>query len=237
MISLLEQVWNVYLFEPLFNLLIWLYNNWTGESLGWAIVLLTIMLRFVLLPLTIVNELNKAKNKGLNKEMEKIEKNFQKDPVLKKQKIRETLKQKRIRPWAKAVSLGIQVLVLVLLYEVFIFGVNAERLRKVIYDFIDTPNQINTVFFGFELGASYNLLWAGIVGGWLFVETYMDLKKSEKPIEKKDLAYLFFFPGSVFVILYILPAVKALFVIASIGFTLVVGNLVRLFVSNATKED
>ena len=236
MISILEQLWNVYLFEPTFNLLIWLYNNWTGGNLGWAIVLLTVMLRLALLPLTIVNQLNKSKNKGLDKEIEQIEKNFKNDPVMKKQKIRETLKEKRIRPWAKATSLGIQVLVLVLLYEVFIYGVNAEALRKVLYDFIDVPGHINTIFFGFELGASYNLLWSGIVGGWLFLESYWELKQSQNPIEKKDLAYLFFFPVSVFVILYILPAVKALFVISSMAFTVIIGNIVKLFISNSVEE-
>ena len=57
-----SQFWNVYLYQPLFNFLIWIYNNWTNMNFGWAVVYLTLILRFVLLPFTLINERNRVRN-------------------------------------------------------------------------------------------------------------------------------------------------------------------------------
>ena len=62
-------IWNEFLYRPLFNLLIWIYNNWTDGNFGWAVIYLTIILRTGLLPLSLVNEYNKLKNEALYKEI------------------------------------------------------------------------------------------------------------------------------------------------------------------------
>lgn len=220
MISFFIEIWHYVFFEPVFNLLIWIYNNWAGNNLGWAVILLTILLRFALLPLTILNARNRVQNEDLQEDIEQIKEDFKDDPVLRRQKIRELLKEKKIRPWAKAVSLGIQSLVLILLYEVFLQGINGEQITRFLYPSIRFPGEINTTFFGFDLGARYNWIWAGIVALWLFIENYIDKKKSEH-IDKNDVIFLLGFPGSVFLVLWWLPAVKALFIFTSIlyGFT------------------
>lgn len=229
MINLLVEFWHQFFFEPVFNLLIWIYNNWANSNFGWAVVYLTILLRFALLPLTIINARNQAQNEDLEEEIEKIEQDFKDDPVLKKQKIRELLKEKKIRPWAKAASLAVQALVLILLYEVFLQGVTGEKISRFLYPSVRFPGEINTTFLGFELSAAGNWLWATIVSLWLFIENYIDKKKSDQ-IEKNDVVFLIAFPGSIFVLLYWFPAVKALFIFSSILFSFVVENIVsKLF--------
>jgi YidC/Oxa1 family membrane protein insertase len=224
--GLIIEFWHQFFFEPLFNLLIWIYNNWANNNFGWAVVYLTLLLRFALLPLTVVNARNQAQNQGLEEEIEQIEQDFKDDPVLKKQKIRELLKEKKIRPWAKATSLAIQTLVLILLYEVFLQGVTGEKIAEFLYPSVRFPGEINNTFFGFDLSATGNWIWAGIVGAWLFVENYIDKKQSDQ-IEKNDVIFLIAFPGSVFVVLWWLPAVKALFIFTSILFSFIVGKLTQ----------
>jgi membrane protein insertase Oxa1/YidC/SpoIIIJ len=60
--------------------------------MGWAVIYLTISLRIVLLPFTLISERNRMKNQELEQEIERIDKEFQKDPILKKEEIRNTLK-------------------------------------------------------------------------------------------------------------------------------------------------
>ena len=82
------EFWQTFLYQPLFNVLIWIYANLTDQNLGWAIVYLTILLRLVLLPLTIKSERNKSKNTLVAKEIIQLDKDFAKDHVLKKEEIR-----------------------------------------------------------------------------------------------------------------------------------------------------
>ena len=77
-------IWHDFLYQPVFNLLIWIYNNWTDANLGWAVVYLTVILRLLLLPFSLVSEKTKAKNSDITSEIKRINKDFYDDPVLKK---------------------------------------------------------------------------------------------------------------------------------------------------------
>jgi len=225
-----ETIWNNLLFQPMFNVLIWLYENWAHSNLGWAVVYLTIGLRVLLLPLTIINEKNKLKNLELVDEMKRIDKEFHDDPVLKKQEARRILKHRKMSPWAKVASLGVQALVLVLLYQVFLRGITGEKLIKFLYDWVDFPGSINIMFFGFDLGATRDTIWAGGVGLFLLIEIYWDYRKQKDNImlTKRDLAYFIFFPLVSFMILWLLPMVKSLFVLTSLTFSVIIGWFMKL---------
>src|SRR3989338_6909906 len=166
------NLWHDFLYQPLFNLLIWIYNNYAEQNLGWAVVYLTIGLRLSLLPFTIVTERGRAKNQAVFDEVGRIEREYRKDPILQKQEIRRALKKKRIYPWAKFITLGVQALVFVLLYQVFLRGITGEKILRILYSSIDFPGKINTYFFGFDLAARHDVYWAGAVAIWLALEIY-----------------------------------------------------------------
>ncbi|MBT4942055.1 MAG: hypothetical protein HON29_03355 [Candidatus Magasanikbacteria bacterium] len=223
------EFWQTFLYQPLFNVLIWIYANLTDQNLGWAIVYLTILLRLVLLPFTIKSERNKSKNTLVAKEIIQLDKDFAKDHVLKKEEIRKVLKKHKISPWSKAVVLGIQGLVLVLLYQVFLRGITGKKIVEILYPFIEFPGQINTDFYGTALGDPYNIYWSGLVMAVLMIEIYFDFRKRKSGLAKSDLTYFFLFPGFVFLFLYILPVVKALFILTSILVSIVIHNISKVF--------
>ncbi|MBD3311525.1 MAG: hypothetical protein GF349_03445 [Candidatus Magasanikbacteria bacterium] len=234
---MLEIIWHDYLYQPLFNFLIWLYNNWTGENLGWAIVLLTVFLRIALLPFTLITERNKVKNLELIEEIDSIEKQFRDDPILKKEEIRKILKKRKVQPWAKAVVLGIQGLVLVLLYQVFLRGITGEKLLNILYPSINFPGVINTIFYGFDLASRHNIVFPGVVAIWLFLEIYLNYRKRRYGLTKADLAYFLLFPTAVFLILWWLPLVKALFILTSLIFSLIIGIVSQaIFKTNSSDK-
>ncbi len=229
-------IWNEFLYKPLFNLLIWIYNNWTAGDLGWAVVYLTIILRVALLPFFLINEFNRLKNEELYKEIKDIDKVYQNDQVLKKQEIRRVLKQRRVQPWAKVVVLGIQALVLVLLYQVFLRGITGEKILKILYNSVEFPGVINTYFYGFDLGMRHDFIWAGAVGVFLLVEIYLKFRRLKGGVQKRDLAYFIFFPLAVFIMLWLLPMVKSLFILTSFIFSVVAGKIAKLFFHGKTKN-
>lgn len=222
MIEFLGAFWHDFLYQPLFNLLIWLYNNWTDQNFGWAVVLVTVFLRILLIPFTLITERDKVRNAELAGEVVRINKEFHNDAVLRKDEIRRVLKKRRVRPWAKIVVIGVQLLVLVLLYQVFLRGITNDKIVHILYPFIDFPGRINTLFYGFDLNMTHEFIWAGAVALFIFVEVYMEFKDQKAPLRKADLLYFVAFPLAVFFLLWILPMVKSLFVLTSMLFSVII---------------
>lgn len=217
-------IWEQYLYLPLFNLLIWLYLNYSFYNLGIAVIVLTVLLRIALLPFTILTERGKIIGQGLRKEIEEIKKDFTNDPVKQKIAIRQFLKKKKIRPWAKAIVLGIQGLVLVLLYRVFIGGINTQEKLHLLYPSIPRPDFINTKFLWFDIGER-NLTIAAIVAGYLFGQILINFWERRHYLTKKEQIYSLFFPAGVLLILGLLPSVKSIFVLTS----LIISSIISMF--------
>ncbi|EKE07596.1 MAG: 60 kDa inner membrane insertion protein [uncultured bacterium] len=234
-----EFIWNDLLYQPLFNILIWLYNNTAGQNLGWAVVYLTIMLRVILLPLTIIAERNKIRDEQVGEEIKKLEKEFHNDSAQLKDEVRQVVKANKINPWAKASSLGIQLLVLVLLYQVFLQGITGEKLLRTLYDWVDFPGTIDIYFYGSNLGQTHTIFWPGLVAVILLFEIYIDMKRHKKnAVEKSDLFYFILFPAFSFFILWLLPMVKSLFIISSIIFGMIINRFIRaIFAPKKKKEE
>jgi len=223
--AFLAFFWTNYLYIPVFNALIWLYNGYAKENLGYAVIILTVALRVALLPLSIVSERNKMQYKILNEKAEQIRKDFKNDPIAMKEKVRKLLKQYKIKPWAKTLVLGIQALMLVLLYQVFIGGLTRYKLN-VLYFWVDKPEIINTRFFGFEL-AVRDWHWAAAVGLVLFIEIYLDQRK--RKTTRGEQLYGIFFPILSFLLLWLLPMVKSIFILTSLAFSYMLSLLRGLY--------
>ena len=231
-------IWNDLLYQPVFNVLIWLYNNVAGQNLGWAVVYLTILLRVILLPLTIIAERNKIRDEQVGVEIKELEKEFRNDSAQLKEEVRQVVKANKINPWAKAVSLGIQLLVLVLLYQVFLQGITGEKLLRTLYDWVDFPGTINIFFYGSNLGQIHTILWPGIVAVILLVEIYIDMKRHKKDgVEKPDLFYFILFPAFSFFILWLLPMVKSLFILTTMIFSTIIALISKLVRSTQKPEE
>lgn len=219
--------WHDYLYTPLLNFLIFLYNGPAAGNLGIAVIELTVLLRLALLPLTIVDECNRFRYEKLDLKVQTIERDFKDDTVKMKEKIRELLRQHKVNYWSKVGLLGVQGLVLVLLYQVFVAGVRLTR-YEVLYSWVRMPQKVSSMFFGSDLGHR-SLFWAGLVAGLLFLNIYTVQKQREHLVTKSDVMYLLTFPLATFVLLALLPMVKSVFVLTSMIFTMVVFGLRKAF--------
>lgn len=227
--------WNDYLYRPLLNILIWLYNNWAGQNLGWAVVILTVALRVILLPFSIINERNAVRYERLHERMAGLEKAFKNDPVQLKEEVRKVMHQYRVSPWAKTVVLAVLGLVLVLLYQVFLGGMAPVAIARSLYAWNDPPGVVDTMFFGFDIAAR-SLLWSGAAGFWVFLDLYWTQRKQKEPASKGEVMYIIFFPLFVFVLLWWLPMVKSLFILTTMAFSVSITLLRKAFVGSPHKS-
>jgi YidC/Oxa1 family membrane protein insertase len=225
------MLWHDWLYAPLFNLLVYLYTAVGADSLGTAIIALTLVIRVALLPLSFLSERSALAYDLLQEKIRAIEAESSSDPVFKKERVRALLKKNRVSPWAKVAVLAVQLLVLIVLYQVFLGGINKQL--DAVYPWIQRPEVINTIFFGFEIGER-SIGWAATVGLFLLFEIGFSLKRRAH-VDRSDLAYLLLFPFFVFCVLWYLPMVKSLFILTSLLFSLFLGAL-RMMVFETKKK-
>jgi len=234
---MLTHIWTIYLFQPVFNLLVYFYNELANQNFGVAVIYLTLLLRLLLLPFSLINVWNEGFYKKISKDISKIALAYKDDPVLQNQEIREFLHHHRINPWAKAIVLGVQALTLILLYQVFLGGIHGSKF-DLLYAGVERPDFINTQFLGFDIGAR-SILWPAIVAIFLFLEVSWEQRKKKKILMNSDIVYKVLFPLAIFIVLAVLPMVKSIFILTSLIFSLiVVGGARMLFgLIGSGKED
>lgn len=215
------SLYHTFLYQPIFNLVILIYNYSPGPNLGWAIVLLSLLVRLVFVPLTIKGYSTDKKLENLTPRLNEIEGDNNLNPKEKRSKITEIMRQNGINPIAEIVSLLGQLLFLLILYQVVQHGI--EPPFTDLYGFIHNPQHVNTIFFfGHDVAKAYDTLYCTIAAGLLFVEQVWEFE-SKKNIPEATLSgrwYPLLLPIFTFILLMVLPATKAVFIATSVLFSL-----------------
>ncbi|MDO8462842.1 MAG: YidC/Oxa1 family membrane protein insertase [bacterium] len=220
---MLATLWHDALYQPLLNALFFLYDRAAGENLAIAVIELTVIMRLALLPFSVLAEHKRGKLETLSRAIEEIKRQFKNDPIKQRVEARKLLRQHKINPWAKIVVLGVQVLVLLVLYQVFLGGIDPAKLVD-LYDGVRRPDIINTMFLGFDV-ALRNTWWAVGVGAMLFLEIAITQAPRRHALERRDVFYRYFFPIAAAVLLAYLPMVKSLFILTTMAFSAVIFGL------------
>jgi YidC/Oxa1 family membrane protein insertase len=138
------------LYKPLFNALIFLVWLIPGHNVAWAIIILTIIIRLILLPSSLRAARAQMKLRDLQPELAKIQAEYKDDKTKQSQAVMEFYKKHQISPWGSCLPLLIQFPILIVLYYVFINGLGTQRF-DLLYSFLPRPEVINTVWLGIDL--------------------------------------------------------------------------------------
>ncbi len=214
----MSYIWFTLLYQPVFNLLVWLYNNLSQGNMGYAVIIMTVMLRLCLLPLSIISERDVNRQKEVELEALQVAKSFKNDPIAQKEEARRIIRKYRVSPWAKVVTLAVQGLMLILIYQVFVGGMAGDRTVNVLYEHNNLTGKVNLDFYGFDISKRKDFIWAGICAFYLFISILAE-EIGRKDLNKSELYFLFLFPAFVFFFLYYLPMVKSLFILTSVIFS------------------
>jgi len=163
------------LFRPLFNLLVGLTVFLPGHSLGWAIIITTVLVRLVLLPFSIHQAThmhrNQKKMESLKSELKKINEQHKDNPTEKNKVTMELYRKAGVNPVAGCLPLLIQLPVLIAIYRVFLHGLGPENWQY-LYSFVAHPAVLNLYFFGINI-TTPNLVLAILAGIGQFIQVRM----------------------------------------------------------------
>ncbi len=152
----MKNLWFILLYQPLINALAGLYLLF--NNLGLAIVGLTIIIRFLLLPLTLPSMRAAKKMQSLAPEIDKLKKKYANDKQKLAQAQMEFYRQKGINPASGCLPQIIQILILIALFQAFqqILGLNGtealDKLNQALYPFVRLKtHELNLSFLYLKL--------------------------------------------------------------------------------------
>ncbi len=226
---MLTALWNQFLFDPLFNALMFFYNTIANYNMGWAVVCLTIALRIVLLPLSFADKSADFYAK-LAAKIHEVDRDHPNDPVKRREIVRLILRRNHVWPWSKVISLGIQLMALIVLYQVFVGGLSGAKYTH-LYPFVRQPDYIDNRFtllglYPFDI-SQRNAIVSLVVAMTLFVEITFSQSTKKIMLSSRDLWYRILFPLFTFFALVILPSVKAVFILTSILISIMIISVER----------
>lgn len=134
-------------YQPLYNALVLILSAVPGANVGVAIVLLTLIVRGALLPLSHKSVTSQAKMRSLAPHLEKIKERHKDDKQEQAKKTMELYKEHGINPFSGCLLVVVQLPIIFALYYVFFKGLpnlNAEHL----YSFVHLPTAVSMMFLG-----------------------------------------------------------------------------------------
>lgn len=218
------HIFDISIYQPLYNTLIFFYNVIPGHDFGVAIILTTLILKSLLIPLSKKQIESQKKMQELQPKMKEIQQKYKDDKEKQTRALMEFYKENKTNPFSGCLPLIIQLVFLIAIYRVIInisqggFVVNTSDL----YAFIADPGAINHFFLRFMDLTKPNYVLATLSALAQYYQTKMLFQKQNTPepkpgstepdfasIMNKQMLYLG--PGLTFFIGATFPAALALY--------------------------
>ena len=226
----MTRLFDSILYIPFLNLLVFLYNTVAFHDFGLAIILLTLVIRLVLSPLSIKTFKSQKILSELQPKIKEIQEKFKSDPQKQTQQIMETYKQYNANPFSGCLPLLIQLPILIALYRVSLAGFEENSL-SVLYSFVKSPEFLNQTSLGFIDLTKRSVFLSAFAGISQFLQTKLSLNSQKNPTLQKNpktnpLAsmnqqMLYFLPIITIIISMSFPAGLPLYWIATTLFSIV----------------
>lgn len=176
----------VYLFQeifyrPILNFLVFLYNVIPGHDLGVAIILLTIVIKLVLHPLSLKSLKSQKELQEVQPKIDALKEQYKDNKEGLAKATMELYKEHKINPFSSCLPLLIQLPFLLAVYRVFRDGL-ANRL-SLVYPFVYKPETINAFSFGFLDLSKPNIVLAVLAGAAQFWQAKTMMAKTPKKTE------------------------------------------------------
>jgi len=184
----MSNLFHVIFYQPILNFVVWLYNVIPGHDLGVTIIVLTIIIKLLLLPLSKTAIKSQKALQDLQPKLNELKKKYADKKEELGRATLELYKQNKINPFSSCLPLLIQLPFLIAVFQVFRDNFSDKALSA-LYPFVSRPEVINNIAFGFfDLSANHNIILAVLSGAAQFWQTRMLMAKRPeiKAPESKD---------------------------------------------------
>jgi YidC/Oxa1 family membrane protein insertase len=235
------HLFNVILYQPIFNALFYLYDVIPGRDLGVAIIILTLIIKLILFWPSLSGLKAQKRLQDTQPKIEAIKKKYKDDKEELGRQLMKFYQENKINPFSSCLPLLIQLPILIALYRVFLHGLQVDAQTHLLaadqlnylYGYLKnifSTQPVEVSFLGIiDLAATKNIYLAVLAGLAQFISAKMfSLKKAElksKGAQDENMAammnkqMLYFMPILTVVFGYQLPAGVTLYWLVTTLFT------------------
>lgn len=161
--NIIYQIFNTICYQPLLNLLVFIYNLIPTHDIGLVIIIVTLIIKIILyLPSIKTIKAQKSLN-DLQPKINEIKEKYKDNKEKQAQEMMLLYKEHKINPLSSCLPLLIQLPFLIAIYQVFNTGLSNGNF-DLLYPFIKNPGTINTLAFGLiDMAKPFALM--GILAG------------------------------------------------------------------------
>jgi len=163
----------VIFYQPILNLLVWIYNIIPGHNIGLAIIALTIIIKLILYPLSKKALEGQKALQSLQPKLDELKKKHADDKEAMSKAMMELYKQEKVNPLSSCLPLLIQLPFFWAIFRVFRDELLGKAISPLLYSFISNPGAINHLAFGFLDFSKPNIVLAILAGAAQFWQTKM----------------------------------------------------------------
>ncbi len=176
------QFFTTVFYQPLLNLLVFVYNVIPGHDIGLAIIILTILIKAILYPFNAQSLKSQKQIQEIQPKIDALKQQYKDNKEKQASELMKLYKEEKVNPFSSCLPLLIQLPFLIAIYQVFNVGLTKDL--SLIYPFIDNPIRLSPIAFGFfDLSKALPAV-AVLAGLAQFFQTKMMFRK--KPVVKGE---------------------------------------------------
>lgn len=174
-------LFNTFVYEPLYNGFIFLIALTPFNDVGLAVVILTLLVRLVLLPITHKTVKSQAKLRQLEPEINRVKKETEHDKQAQAKKIMDLYQEHGVNPFSGCLMFLVQTPFILALFWLFNQGLTNGLSSEKLYSFVTLPHDMSLLFFGIIDISKKNIFIALIAG----ISQYFQIKLAMPPVSLK----------------------------------------------------
>ena len=230
-----SYIWHTFFFDPIYNGLVFFIDVLPGADVGLAIIAITVVVKFLLLPLSIKAVRTQKVMREIEPKLKEIKEKYKDKREEQARAMMDVYKEAGLNPFASVLLLLIQIPLIIALYFAVYRGggvplpdINID----ILYSFVAAPEMVNMMFLGIIDIAAKNLPLAFAAGFTQFIHAQLAFPKPEPRAKDAEPDFKADFTRSMQAQMrYVMPAI--IFVVAysfsgAVALYFTVSNLVQI---------
>lgn len=168
-------------YDPLYNLLVFVIQHVPGGDVGLATIIVTLVVKIILFPLSKQATKTQLKMKVLEPELAKIKEKYGSNREEFGRKTLEFYRSNQLNPFASFFLILLQLPVIIALAYIFISGGLPTIKTDLLYSFVQVPALISTLFIGFVDVSGRSIILSIIAGLAQFVQIRLSVPAYTAP--------------------------------------------------------
>lgn len=175
-------IFHEFIYQPIYNVLIFIYDVIPGGDFGIAIIIVTILLKSALLPLSKKQIQSQKRMQEIQPELKRIQEKYKNDKEAQTKEVMKFYKNNKVNPFSGCFPILAQIVFLIAIYRVIIniSGAGLVVNEADLYSFIKNPGEINKTFLGIVDLLKPSIPIAVLAAGAQFWQTKMMMAKKKR---------------------------------------------------------